>query len=379
MNDSRRINILALPFLGLLAWNVVVYLLLAASGLRRRRPGSNPDVRSAGSAVGNIGRRLAPLAARTAQVDTVLGEAVQRFVTDWSHLGAPVLAQQMRQWLHLAAAALALGLVFGLYQRGVGHDFVAGWESLWFDPPQVQWLIATLFGPLAHWAGIALPETLDAVARLQFKPDGSGGESARAWVHLIALLLLTTVVLPRIALAALAWFKAWRLQRDGSLPPELQAYARIALGAGGQGLQIPIRVIPYAFAPAAAAIARLEPALQESFGRGARTDLQAPIAYGEEASLPSRMSDCREGCALLMNLAATPEIENHGHLLAAARVHQRDTGSAPCVLLVDEESYAARFGADEAAGLLDQRRRLWREFATRQGLEIRFLTAKGTA
>ncbi|HEX7374815.1 MAG TPA: hypothetical protein VF277_07565, partial [Steroidobacteraceae bacterium] len=160
---------------------------------------------------------------------------------------------------------------------------------------------------------------------------------------------------------------------------ELQAYARVALGASGQGLQIPIRVIPYAFAPSAATIARLEPALQERFGRGARMDLQVPVAYGDEATLASRMNDCREGCALLMNLAATPELENHGRVLEAARARQRDTAGAPCVLLIDEESYATRFGADASTGRLEQRRQLWREFAARHGTDVHFLVAKSVA
>ena len=380
MNDARRINILALPFLGLLAWNLAVYVWVAIGGARRMASGTHSATRLAGSAVRSIGRRLGPLVARTAQVDTLLADAVKRFVTDWTHFGAPVLAQQLRQWLHLAAAALAFGLVFGLYQRGIGHDFVAGWESLWFDPSQVKWLIDTLFGPIAHWAGIPMPATVDEVARLQFRPDGTGGASARSWIHLLALVLSLWVVLPRLLLAGIAGFKARRLQRVPELPGDLVAYAGQALGAGGQGLPLPVRVIPYAYAPAASAIALLGPELQEWFGRGARAELQPAIAYGDEAALGSRLQGGRDRCVLLMNLASTPELENHGSLLERARESARADSSAPCRLLLDETSYAERFGGDAGpGGRLEQRRQLWREFAARHAIEVRFLAAKTTA
>ena len=66
--------------------------------------------------------------ARSAQVDQLVAGAIQRYVSDWSRLGAPRLAQQARLWLHLAAAVVAVGLVAGLYQRGLVNAYVAGWE-----------------------------------------------------------------------------------------------------------------------------------------------------------------------------------------------------------------------------------------------------------
>lgn len=380
MNESRRINILALPFLGLLAWNLAVYAWVAAGGVKQLAQGASSATRMAGSAVRNIGRRLGPLVARTAQVDTVMGDAVRRFVADWSHHGAPILAQQMRQWLHLAAAALAMGLIAGLYQRGIGHAYLAGWESTWLAAPQVKWLIDALFGPVASWAGIALPRTVEQVAQLQFQPDGSGGASAAPWIHVIALCLLVAVVLPRLLLAGLAWFKGQRLQHSAALPEDLSAYARTALGAGGQGLQTAINVIPYAYEPGSPATARLEPALQEMFGRGARARMHGAVAYGAEADLSPVLKEfgrTADGCVLLMNLASTPETENHGLVLDTARQHSRAApGAAHCRLVVDEASYAERFGTDPSlAGRLEQRRQLWRDFAAKHGIEISFVPA----
>ena len=378
MNESRRINILALPFLGLLAWNLTVYLWLMIGGVRRIVAGARAATRLAGSAVRGIGRRLGPLVARTARVDTVLGTAVRRFIADWSDAAAPELAQHLRRWLHLAAAAVAAGLVVGLYERGIGHHYVAGWESTWLTAPQVEWIIDTLFGSLASWSGIALPRSTAEVAALEFLPDGRGGGTAAPWIHLIALCLTGTVVLPRLVLAGVAWFRGLRLQRASHLPGTLAAYARAALGAGGQGLPTAISVIPYAFEPPSGLAARIEPVLHDMFGRGAQPRLQAAVPYGEEASLAAALErNARDagGCVVLMNLAATPETENHGVVISAARDRARGPSCvAPFRLVLDESSYAERFASDPAlAGRMQERRRLWQEFARGYGVEATFM------
>ena len=66
LDGARRINILALPFLGLLAWNLAVYVWVAIGGARRMASGTHSATRLAGSAVRSIGRRLGPRVARTA-------------------------------------------------------------------------------------------------------------------------------------------------------------------------------------------------------------------------------------------------------------------------------------------------------------------------
>jgi hypothetical protein len=383
MNGSRQINILALPFLGLLAWNVLVYAWLAGTAARRLAGAGEHASRPHGSALRGVGRRLGPLAARISQVDTVLGAAVRRFVADWSEAAAPWLAQQLRLWLHLGAACLALGLIGGLYQRGVGHHYVAGWESTWFGPSQVKWAIDHLFGAVASWSGIDLPATAADVARLEFQPDGSGGGSAAPWIHLIALCLGAIVVAPRLLLAAAAAVQGARWSASGRLPASLDAYARTCLGAAGQGLPVAVPVIPYGFEPPADARNRLDEALRGLFGRGAHCALQAGVAYGDEEAMAARV-DAIAGdapaCVLLMNLAATPEDENHGIVIRSARERVRvQARPLPLRLLIDETAYRARFGAEAApGGRLEERRRLWADFARANGLQPEFIGASAS-
>ena len=74
---------------------------------------------------------------------------------------------------------------------------------------------------------------------------------------------------------------------------------------------------------------------------------------------------------LLLNLAATPEAENHGVVIAAARDATR-AARPPAALrvVVDESPYAQRLAGDASlAPRLDERRRLWRGFVAGYGVE----------
>ena len=48
---------------------------------------------------------------------------MRRYATDYTRADAARIGQLLRQWLHLAAAALGLGMLAGLYQRGIGHAY----------------------------------------------------------------------------------------------------------------------------------------------------------------------------------------------------------------------------------------------------------------
>jgi len=78
---------------------------------------------------------------------------------------------------------------------------------------------------------------------------------------------------------------------------------------------------------------------------------------------------------VLMSLAATPEAENHGIVIAAARdAAHRARPPAAVRVVVDESPYAQRFAADSSlAPRMEERRRLWRDFIAGYGLEADFV------
>jgi len=310
-------------------------------------------------------------------VHAVLGKAISAYAASWVDVGSAIIAQHARRWLHLAAAALALGLIAGLYVRGLVLRYEAGWESTFLGASQVRTILGLLYGPVAGWSGVDLPRTLQEVEALRW-PDGGG--DAGPWIHLIALSLACCVVVPRLLLAGLASLELARLCRPKKLPEELRSYATDVLrGAGVVRSSGITSVTPYAYEPSDAALAGLERWLESSTGRDVRLDRRTTLRYGEEDMAGTafdlgahRVADLH---VLLMNLGATPEAENHGVVIAAARDSaRRARPPASLRVVVDESAYAARLAGDGTlASRLEERRRLWRDFVAGYGLEADFV------
>ena len=375
LDGSRRINILAFPFIGLIAWNLVAYVALAVAWLRRR---ARPARSAAGPwrwAQAILRRRIAPLVQRTARVHAALGQAIGRYAERWTEVGGAFIAQHARRWLHLAAVALALGLVAGLYLRGMVLRYDAGWESTFLGPAQVKAILGLLYGPASAWSGVALPQSVEAVAALRWTATGGGGDAA-PWIHLIAGSLLGFVLIPRLLLAGFATATLTFLARPGALPEGLRAYASATfrgsalVRSGGV-----TSVTPYAYEPSDAALAGLGRWLASVTPGELRLERRPSLRYGEEdMAAPGFASGAHlaaERHVVLMNLAATPEAENHGVVIAAARdTAHRARPPAAVRVVVDESAYAARLAGDSSlAARLDERRSLWREFVAGYGLE----------
>jgi hypothetical protein len=381
LDGSRRINILAFPFLGLIAWNLATYVALAVAWLRGRRsakPARAPSRPWLGRA---FARRIGPLVKRTARVDALLGRAIGGYAESWVDAGAPFIAQHARRWLHLAAAVVAIGLIAGLYLRGTVLRYEAGWESTFLGPSAVKTILGVLFGPVAGWSGVELPRTLEAVAALRW-PDGGG--DAAPWIHLIALSLTAYIVVPRLLLAGLATATLGYLGRPRALPDALRPYAAGVLGSGGHVRPGGVTsVTPYAYEPSDESLAGLERWLPSVTGTEARIDRRTTLRYGEEDmagpafdSGAHRVADLH---VVLMNLAATPEAENHGVVIAAARDSARRARPPAAVrVVVDESPYVERFAGDSSlASRLEERRRLWRDFVAGYGLEADLVELAG--
>ncbi len=382
LDGSRRINILAFPFLGLIAWNLAMYAVLAVGWIRDRiRPAA---VSPAGRAWTKrlFERRIAPLLRETRRVHVVLGEALGSYAAACAAIGGAFIAQHARRWLHLAAAAIAFGLIVGLYVRGTVFRYEAGWESTFLGPAQVQSILGTLFAPVTGWSGVQLPATVAEVEQLRWTAEGGGGDAA-PWIHLIALSLFLYVVLPRLLLAAGATVGLWRLDRATSLPDDLRRYATDVLrGSGIVRSSGVASVTTYAYEPSDASLAGLTRWLQGAAG-ATQVERRTSLRYGEEdmagpafAIGAHRVADLH---VVVMSLAATPEAENHGVVIAAARdAAHRARPPAGVRIVIDESPYAARFAGDASlASRVEERRRLWRNFVAGYGLEADLLPLEG--
>jgi uncharacterized protein DUF2868 len=367
LDGTRRINVLAFPLFGLIAWNFLMYLVLflhAVRGRERGTPALLPGA-LARSASGYVTR----LVARSRAFDALLAQALERFAQEWFTAAKPLLVARATKILHLAAAAVGAGLIAGLYFRGVALDYQAGWESTFLDANGVRTLLAAIYGPASWLTSIAIPDAAQLEA-LRWQAGG-GGARADRWIHLLAATAALYVVLPRLALALAAWLSMLRHSRRMPLPGSLSAYFRAAFGGiEGSIERGTVLICPYAYEPSSEALERLRTWLPTVIGAPLPIDLRAAVAYGGEdefvQSIAGRGGEVADIVVLLFSLATTPEDDSHGAFITGVRDwlagKRRD---ARVRVVIDEAPYAARMGADR----VEERRRAWREFVAARGLQ----------
>ncbi len=186
LGPPQRVNLLAPAVWAVVAWNLAVYLALLWPG---GWPKALPSLRDG----------LSRWALRGPDTVTLL----------WARHAAPLTGARLALLLHTAAAGLALGLVVGLYLRGLVLDYRAGWQSTFLDAATVQRVLGWLLQPASALTGIAVPD----VAPLRVGPGADASATAAPWIHLLATTLALAVLLPRLLLAWRASARARNLAR----------------------------------------------------------------------------------------------------------------------------------------------------------------------
>jgi Protein of unknown function (DUF2868) len=373
LDGTRRINVLAFPLLGLVLWSLLVYLSVLVRRIRalaRRTTRHSPIARL----LAQTGlTRVRRLIARSAAFNAPLAGALGRFVGEWHEAVWPVLVARAARLLHLSAAAAGLGLIAGLYLRGLVLDYEAGWESTFLTAQQVHALLRVAYGPASLLTGIAIPGAAQ-LAAIRW-PDGQGPRNAAPWIHLLAATAFLFVVLPRLALVLGTTLVVWRRSFSVPMPPSLAPYFRSVFGAAagvvGRGI---VAVMPYAYEPSTAASTALRHLIPATLGATMALDMRAQIRYGEEDDflqhLPDRGGAVADVIALLFSLAATPEDQSHGIVIAGVRDWLAGSHRhAQMLVLVDERPYSERMGGQAGfAERLVARRAAWEAFVAARGL-----------
>ncbi|AVO51065.1 hypothetical protein C6568_10085 [Melaminivora suipulveris] len=199
--NAHRVDLLSPPLLLVPAWNLVVYASLAVQALRRGRAWST------GTAPRWLRAALARLPGRGRSLPARIAADFQ---TRWFAATPALQGARASRVLHLCAAAWGAGLALSLLLRGLVVRYQFGWESTFLDASQVHAIVRVLFAPLTALTGLA-PFSLAEIAATQ---DFAGsGEAGGRWVWMYVGLLALVVVLPRVALAAVARWREARLAR----------------------------------------------------------------------------------------------------------------------------------------------------------------------
>jgi hypothetical protein len=342
IGDPHRVDLLSAPLLGIIGWNLVVYLILLAWICF---PSTGAGWRE----------RLTRQAALPRKLPHALSGALAEFTLQWTRLGANLNHARIARAMHLSAAMFAVGAMLSLYARGFLHEYRAGWESTFLGAGQVHAILSAFFAPALAVFPLQGFSVADIEA-LHFSRTQSAAGGAR-WVHLYGATLLLVVVLPRLALAGVAHWTARRLAAH--FPLDLgDAYFRKLGDAMGTGGPAVLRVLPYSFTIDEARDRGLAQVAAMLMGERASVMLRPSSAYGDEPQEVLRDVGIDDPAisytAVLFNLAATPEKENHGifldHLVRMSR-----RGIA---VLIDESSLRER-GNDERVA---ERIALWNQF-----------------
>ncbi len=252
LGGDQQFHVVYNPVSLLLIWNLLAYIALLWAGARSahapaiavavvpesdpRTPGENP-ARAASTAVRPpwwLRRLLPKLWPRYLAWRHGLEQSRQQ-ARQWQQVGVsfinlylvaagPLLRTQLRLLLHLAALALSIGAVAGLYLHGLFAEYFAVWRSTFVaEPATIAVLLNLLLAPAALLLDGSLIQ-LDAVRDLL----GPGGAPASAWLHKLALMSAMLVLVPR-GLLVLHLHRA-RARQAGDLKLDLsQAYFRQVL------------------------------------------------------------------------------------------------------------------------------------------------------
>lgn len=215
--NAHRVDLLSLPLLAVLGWNLATYALLAAqAGLGRAAPARWALA---------LRQRLRARAPRQGSQRALAAQVAEQFYGPWfAHTGA-LFARRVARVLHLSAAAWAGGIALSLLLRGLVVRYQFGWESTFMDAAAVHALVRVLFLPLTALLGLEPFSLQEIQATQDFAGEGAAGQR---WVWMYVGLLAVVVVLPRLALTAWARWRESRLARRLALDPQGRALQTLA-------------------------------------------------------------------------------------------------------------------------------------------------------
>lgn len=343
LGHEPRINLLAVPLLGILLWNAIVMvasLILECKGDEGVVPGWF---------------RWRPRDKDEDKIDAPTQKLRAHFQERAEPAAMARFKARARAWLHIGAALLALGSIIGMYAKGWAREYRAVWESTLLDDASAQTFFKVVYGPAASVFKVRIP--LEEVQQMhQTTGHEAVPSQALPWIHLYAGTLVLLVMLPRGLLAGLALWRGG--QRAGKLWrsldwPGYEARLRRAVEGGGEQ----ITVLVHGWRSGEEPRDRWCAAIRERLGGQVRLEF-ATIPTGDEDEFAVAWQPVNSTVVIVFNAATTPELEVQGTLASElqSRLRQHIPGGR-LLALVDAHSLRDRRSGDSLA----QRMKLWED------------------
>ncbi len=371
LGPNQKINIVAFPLLGMVAWNLVIYvveLLRPVFGLFRNR--SHPEgVRQEEHLGARLKYRLRSVRGKSEL--SPLESAIQLFDKNWGDASSQIRTAKRRSIFHLAAAVFAASMVGGMYLDGIAYEYRAIWQSTFLNATSVQSLVNTILGPGSAVSGIPIPDVTD----MQWSEGEGNGQNAAPWIHLYAVTIATFIVVPRITLSLL-WLICSLVCARRIPIREIAPVYFDQIVAEARGESMAIRVVTHSnyVVPEDMRKPVLD-ALAAQMGRPVDVDWTDSIPYGEEAEFVANLKELPKHLVFLFNFSTTPEEEIHGELLRMIR--EKSNSNASLQILLDASSFdRKRQSLPDFANRRKTREHNWRRILGEQGLGIFIVTNK---
>lgn len=366
LGSKKTINILQFPLIGILVWNLLVYL--GELFLIFTRSGATSGFS------GLICKVLfpPPIGLKKEQQESGLefrGRAL--YHSRWRQINIPSLSARLKATLHITALIFAAAAVAGMYVKGIAKEYNANWESTFFERgEQLKPFLDVVFKP----AEIITKEDLPSAAKLD-ELRSSEGENAARWIHWYAATIGLFVLIPRMLLAVFWHFKSLRLDRTlpfREISPSY--YERVLALATGDSLGIGI--VPYAHKAGDNVVQGIRTYMEDIFKRPVSINWLDTIVFGDEDDAELKIAANLQPM-LLFNFASTPERETH---LALYKRLTEDLpeNSRPFQIVLDCEAFDRK---SESFNDADERRatrlKAWTNLFAAENCEIHTISNHG--
>ncbi len=322
-----RTDLLSIPLIGVIVWNVVVYLLLFVAAVRKRH--DSRFVRGLFEAPSWFSRRVAARVAASASL---------QFRVLWWRVAGAMEAGRLHKLLHLSAAAWAIGVVLSILVAGLATRFRVGWESTWLSAGAVHAVLDIMALPARAlgFEGFAIEQ----VRALEFGRGAAPGQAeAQRWALIYVAFITAVVILPRCLLWAVAAFRVRAAGRKVALDLGADYFAGVLARVS------PARVV----IGVAAANERLKQAVLNMLaqaGEGGEAAAQGLVATEQgdhlEVAAPGAPADMV--WLVVEGGAAREDVEQH--FLAVS------PGSQKVVILCEHKEDAVAFGKQFAVDVM---------------------------
>ena len=367
LGPDNRINILSFPLLGILVWNLFIYVKEVILFLRYRDNFFSGFWAEGFARFVSAPQKEIPIS--SAEDPSPLNAAQKLYARRWYEFQFPMLAFRIKSMLHFVALTLAAAAIGGMYVKGLANEYRAIWESTFItDAEQLRPLLHFALGSAISISGDELPsvEELNAM-HWQSGDREISGENAARWIHWYAISISIFVLLPRTVLGLLWRFKSFRLRQAfpyrETCPHYFDHLLSISTGNARE-----IQVIPYSFNPDNGTKQHTVAALATALRCPVNVDWLENIEFGNEESLGKLLLNQQAKQTLLFSFASTPEKETH---LALFQALSENTLGTVDFIILNSSSFDEKVGDfPNAEQLNSERLSAWKTMFSETNVEF---------